>query len=251
MGNNYRLGLVSISFRKHTPEEILRVVRDAGLSCVEWGSDVHAPCHDDERLKQIAALQKEYGIECSSYGTYFYLGCMALGELRDYIRAAKMLGTDTLRLWCGNKSGLVMTPEQKQAMLEESRRAAKMAEEEGVTLCMECHQETLTESPDVALWLMEQVNSPSFRMYWQPFQQQTKAEHMDYAKRLAPYTKHLHVFQWTPTERLPLRTGIETWRDYLTNFDTPRTLLLEFMPDDRIETLAAEAEALKMITGVQ
>ena len=86
--NKYKSGLVSVSFRQNTPKEILEAASAAGLSCIEWGSDVHAPCHDDERLKQIAALQKEYGIECSSYGTYFYLGCMALGELRDYIRAA-------------------------------------------------------------------------------------------------------------------------------------------------------------------
>ena len=40
---NYNLGLCSVSFRKHTPEEILRAMKDAGLSVIEWGSDVHCP----------------------------------------------------------------------------------------------------------------------------------------------------------------------------------------------------------------
>ena len=35
----YNLGLVSVSFRKHTPEEILSSVRDAGLTYIEWGSE--------------------------------------------------------------------------------------------------------------------------------------------------------------------------------------------------------------------
>ena len=36
---------------------------------------------------------------------------------------------------------------------------------------------------------------------------------------------------------------------YLTAFTTPRTLLLEFMPDDRLESLPTEAEALRAIIG--
>ena len=48
--SEYTLGLVSISFRKHIPEEIIKAVKSAGLTCIEWGSDVHAPCRDTERL---------------------------------------------------------------------------------------------------------------------------------------------------------------------------------------------------------
>ena len=38
MNNN--LGLCSISFRKHTPEEILRAMKEVGLSVIEWGSEL-------------------------------------------------------------------------------------------------------------------------------------------------------------------------------------------------------------------
>ena len=31
----YRLGLVSVSFRKHTPEEIIKAVKSAALTCIE------------------------------------------------------------------------------------------------------------------------------------------------------------------------------------------------------------------------
>ncbi len=245
----YRLGLVSVSFREHTPEEILQAMQDAGLTCIEWGSDVHAPCKDTEHISAIAELQKKYGITCSSYGTYFRLGETPLAELPAYIIAAKMLGTDVLRLWCGKKSGANMTVEERESLLDQCRRAAEIAKEYGVILCMECHQHTFTENPDDAVELMRTVNSPHFRMYWQPFQWLTAAESMAIAKRIAPYAEHIHVFNWKGNDRFPLGDAVEEWRAYLTAFSTPRTLLLEFMPDDNLASLKKEAESLKEIAG--
>lgn len=243
------MGLVSVSFRRHTPKEIMDSMLAAGLSCVEWGSDVHAPCRDPEALAEIAALQREYGITCSSYGTYFRLGQTPIEELTDYIRAARILGTDILRLWCGAKSGADMTQKEREELLEQSRRAADIAQQNHVTFCMECHRGTFTERPKDAVALMQAVNSPHFRMYWQPFQWLEKQESLEVAKAVSPYTEHIHVFHWKGEERLPLREGIREWREYLTAFSTPRTLLLEFMPDDCRDTLKAEATALKTIVG--
>lgn len=243
----YRLGLVSISFRKHTPKDILQAVKAAGLSCIEWGSDVHAPYHDTERLNEIAQLQKEYGIECSSYGTYFRLGETPEEELVHYIAAAKILGTDTLRLWCGTKNSSGLSDEEKRALMEQCRKAARLAEQHGVTLCMECHKGTYTEKLEDALALMREIDSPHFAMYWQPFQWQAVEENLAYAEAIAPYAHHIHVFQWKDKQRFSLNDGIGEWRGYLEKFSTPRTLLLEFMPDNAISSLAVEAEALRAI----
>lgn len=247
--SEYRLGLVSVSFRGHSPEEIIKAVKAAGLSCIEWGSDVHAPYHDTERLHEIARLQKEYGIECSSYGTYFRLGLTSLSKLADYIAAAKILGTNILRLWGGTKKGADMTHEELWDFTEVCRKAAVMAEEAGVILCLECHMLSITETPDQAVALMKAVNSPHFRMYWQPFQWLDTEGSLAVARAVAPYAEHIHVFNWQGSGKFPLSEAVEDWRRYLAVFDTPRTLLLEFMPDDRIETLPAEAEALKTIVG--
>ncbi len=245
----YRLGLVSISFRKHSPEEIVKAVKAAGLTCIEWGSDVHAPCHDMARLQEIAALQQAYGITCSSYGTYFRLGVTPLDELPAYIAAAKILGTNVLRLWGGTKKGEDMTAEELQAFTEICRKAAEMAEEAGVILCLECHMLSITQTPDYGVALLEAVSSPAFRTYWQPFQWLDTEGSLEVARAYAPYAEHLHVFNWRGNDKFPLREGIEAWRAYLSAFTSPRTLLLEFMPDDRIETLPAEAEALLTIIG--
>ncbi|MBO7169917.1 MAG: sugar phosphate isomerase/epimerase [Clostridia bacterium] len=247
--NNYQLGVVSISFRGHTPEEILQAAKAAGLSWVEWGSDVHAPCHDQERLCEIVALQKKYDVRCSSYGTYFRLGETPIEELVHYVRAAQKLGTDILRLWCGGKSGKDMTEEEREALLVECRRAAEIAEANGAILCMECHQNTFTERPDDALWLMRSVDSRHFRMYWQPFQWQDAEQNLKNAEMIGPYAEHIHVFHWKGRERFPLAEAVAEWRSYLEKFSLPRTLLLEFMPNDEIGALAEEARALKTIIG--
>lgn len=250
MKNTYTLGLVSVSFRAHSPREVVEAAARAGLSVIEWGSDVHAPCNDLARLSEIASLQKAYGITCCSYGTYFRLGKTPLEELEAHIAAAKILGTDILRLWCGTKSGAEMTPEEVEALLATCRAAAGIAARHGVALCMECHRKSFTERPEDAVWLMEEVNSPAFRMYWQPFQWQTVQENVENAKSIAPYAKHVHVFHWKGEEKLPLSGAAEEWKRYLAVLPAPRTLLLEFMPNDGLEELAAEARTLKMITEV-
>lgn len=244
----YTLGLVSISFRKHSPEEILESMKASGLSQVEWGSDVHAPCDDRERLTELVALQGKYGICCSSYGTYFRLGETPIEKLIQYIEAAKILGTRILRLWCGTKSGADMTVEEREALLSQCKQAADIAEKNNVVLCMECHKMTFTERLEDALMLMQAVDSPNFRMYWQPFQWQEAEENEAYAKAIAPYCEHIHVFQWKGTQRFSLQEGGEEWRTYLKAFSTPRVLLLEFMPDDCLFSLPNEAEALRTIS---
>ena len=241
-----KLGLVSISFRKHSPKEILEAMKTAGLTCIEWGSDVHAPCDDEANLAYLVQLQKEYGIECSSYGTYFKFGESNLGELANYIKAAKALGTDILRLWCGLKNSQDYSAAEKETLFAECKEAAKIAEAEGVILCMECHNNTYTNTKESALELMQAVDSKHFRMYWQPNQYRTEDENIQYATLLKDYTYHLHVFNWEGNNKYPLAKGKEIWKEYLACFDG-NTLLLEFMPDGQIESLQTEANALKEI----
>lgn len=106
-------GLVSISFRDYSPERIMAEAVKCNLQSIEWGSDIHAPCHDMDRLKNLALLQKQYGISCCSYGTYFRLGYSSLEELPQYIHAAKILGTNILRIWAGRKKASDCTAEER------------------------------------------------------------------------------------------------------------------------------------------
>ena len=233
-------GIVSISFRSHSPDEILSAAAASGLSRVEWGSDVHAPIDDHARLAQLAAAP----LPCCSYGTYFRLGITPLDELPEHIRAAKKLGTNHLRIWAGRKTASQYTPEERQKFLDQCAAAAAIAEAHGAILSLECHRRSYTETKEGALELMQYVDSPHFRMYWQPNPDISTEENLAYIRLLRKYITHVHVFHWVGDQRLPLREGIPIWRRYLDALGSSHHLLLEFIPDDRLESLKAEAEAL-------
>ncbi len=242
----FRLGLCSISFRENTPEEIAAAMHEAGVSVIEWGSDVHCP---PQKAGTIAALQRRYGITCSSYGTYFRLGVTPLSELKQYIIAALRLDTRCLRVWCSDKNAEEHTADEKKALFDDCKAAARLAKLAGVMLCVECHAGTYTNTKESALELMQEVNSTHFRMYWQPDPYRSELENIVSAAALSPYTVNLHVFHWQGAQRYPLQLARERWKRYLTCFHGEHTLLLEFMPDDNIASLKAEAEALKEIVG--
>lgn len=245
-----KCGLVSVSFRSNSPYEIITAMRHAGLSCIEWGSDIHAPCDDTERLDSLRTLCRDNGISVSSYGTYFRIGQNKPGELETYIKAADRLGTDVLRLWCGDKPYRAYAQDEFSRLVEECHSLEKTARKAGVQLCMECHNGTVTETIDGALRLMDSVNSPFFSMYWQPNQNHTVSENLQYAKAAAPFIKHIHVFNWHDGGRYPLSEAENIWKQYLNEIGGDHTLLLEFMPDDRIETLDREAQSLCRLTEV-
>lgn len=234
-----RYGLVSVSFRALSPEVILREMKRAGLSFIEWGSDVHAPKDDKVKLREISEMQKEYGVSTSSYGSYFRLGESDVGELEGYLSAAKMLSADTLRIWSSNN---------KTRIFEDASRAVKLAEEYGVVIALECHLGTFTERVEDNLALIKFINSESLKTYWQPFQTRTFEENLSYAERVSDFTRVIHVFNWKSDKRFPLIEGKDEWKAYLEKFKGERTLLLEFMPSDKIEELVREAEALRKIS---
>ena len=243
----YRPGLVSISFRQNTQREILEMMKRADLKYIEWGSDVHAPHRSLGMLSELAQLQAQFGVTCSSYGTYFRLGETPTEELEYYISAAKTLGTDVLRLWAGRKCGKDMPLSELEKFMDACWRAADIAEREGVKLCLECHANSFTERLEDTLMLMDNVDSDRFRMYWQPFRNRSFEENLEYLKKTEQYVENIHVFNWDANGRYPLEDAIGTWKKYLSVLARPRHLLLEFMPDDQLATLPREAEALKRI----
>lgn len=237
-------GIVSVSFREKSPEQIIAEAKKNGLAAIEWGSDVHAPADRPDRLREIAALTKNAGLYCCSYGTYLHIGEFAAEELRLHIAAAGILGTNILRLWAGTKNSEEYSPEETEALFGECRTLARIAEEENVILCMECHEHTFTNRLEGALALMKAVHSEAFRMYWQPNRYRSVEENLTYAKAIAPFTCHIHVFNWNADGCYPLAEAEKDWKAYLSAFTGTHCALLEFMPDKAEGTFGRESRVL-------
>ena len=154
------------------------------------------------------------------------------------------MGTNRLRVWAGIRNASQYSVEERLDFLNQCAAAAAIAEDHGVILCLECHRRSYTETKEGALELMEHVASPHFRMYWQPNPDISIEENLAYIRLLRDYITHVHVFHWIDDRRLPLREGLDIWRRYLQALDGGHDLLLEFMPDDKLESLSEEAAAL-------
>lgn len=242
-------GLVSVSFRQNSVDDIIHAASAAGLSCIEWGSDVHLPPGDRELALTVAEKTKAAGLFCCSYGSYFRLGQDAPEMILPYLATAKMLGTNILRIWGGAKNFEEYDKREIDALVLQAKRAAQLAGQQGITLCLELHNWTVTNTYRNALFFVRAVGSDHLKLYWQPNQFQSDAYNLESAKALAPYVTQLHVFNWKGKDKFPLADAIPLWRDYLKAFDGDHCLLLEFMPDGEIASLQKEAQALFSIVN--
>ncbi len=242
-------GLVSISFRRHTVEELIAACREAGLSLIEWGSDVHVPAGNAAIADEVAAKTAAAGLRCATYGSYFRLGQHTPAEFAPYVDSARRLGARIIRVWGGTKGSADLTGEERSALVRDAREIAEMAAAQGLTVALECHGGTVTDHIDSAIGFYSEVDHPALRAYWQPNQCYDFAYNRAAAERTSPLTEAVHVFHWSATARYPLADGAADWMEYLKILqpmaeekDLP--MLLEFMHDDRLETLAETARVL-------
>ena len=243
----FELGLVSISFRKYSVEDILAACRAAGLSLIEWGGDVHVPAGDIDRAREVRALTEQAGMKVAAYGSYYRLGQVDNNYERRMavLETAKALGTDLVRIWGGTQGSAALTRETREMLAAEAREFGRMAGEMGLRLCLECHNDTVTDTYESALAFLSEVVSLSLGFFWLPNQKRSLAYNIKAAKAYHPYTNHLHVFHWDAEHRYPLSEGRTDWARYLEVFaDKDCHLMLEFMHDDRIETLPETAATL-------
>ena len=67
-------GLVSITFRQLTPEQIVDLVAETGLAAIEWGGDVHVPHGEVAPARDVRRRTEEAGLIVASYGSYLRVG---------------------------------------------------------------------------------------------------------------------------------------------------------------------------------
>jgi sugar phosphate isomerase/epimerase len=205
------------------------------------------PVGNIERAREVGEKTRAAGMECAAYGAYYKIGC-DMTDFEDYAKTAQALGTNVIRIWGGWHGSAEITPEAREKLIEETKAIAAIGRNYGMTLAFECHHGTITDDPHYALDFIRDVGAENLKMYWQPNQYVSVEENLTYAKLLAPYTVHLHVFNWYRDKKFPLEEATDIWKQYLAFFERDKHLLLEFMPDGRLESLAAEAATLKKFT---
>lgn len=247
-----KTGLVSITFRKLPPADVVRLCRECGLEEIEWGGDVHVPHGDVETAVRVGELTRSAGLRVAAYGSYYRLASADGPNFSDVLASAVALRAPVIRVWAGTRGSAESDEAQRAAVAADALRCADLAASQGIVLAYEFHGNTLTDSTDSCVRLLEATEHPHIKTLWQPPHGEPLDDCLASLRAVLPRLQHLHVFHWwpTPAERLPLSEGEERWAAYVaelrkTGEDFP--LLLEFVPGDDPACLSREAGVLSRL----
>ena len=240
-------GLVSITFRKLSPSEVVDLVKRSGLKAIEWGGDVHVPHGDVPVAREVRELTAQAGLVVGAYGSYFRAGEVDSPKFSDVLSSAVELGAPVIRIWAGQKGSAQCDESHRARVVEECRKAAHQAQDSGVKVACEYHGNTLTDTAQSAHRLIEEVDHPNFWSYWQPAVGLSVDQRLESLEAVIHRLNNVHVFQWMQKQRLALDEGAGEWAKYLSRIrelDESRYALLEFVQDDSPEAFLRDAKTL-------
>ena len=243
-------GLVSVTYRPMTPAQIISAAREAGLSAIEWGGDIHVPHGDTGRAAVTGGMTRGAGLMPISYGTYYYTGTYGddyMHKFRKCLECADILGAPNLRLWAGKKNSEDVGADERAAMVTELRACARAAAGRGKTISFEYHGNSLTNRAPSAVRLIEEIAEPNVSLYWQPNQFVSFEQNIENLKLVLPYVSNVHVFAWLGRDRFLLSEHADMWHAYmdiLASTGREHGMLLEFVPGDDSAKLPTEAATL-------
>lgn len=243
-------GLVSITFRQLSPAQIIELAAECGLVGIEWGGDVHVPPGDVETANRVARETKEAGLRVAAYGSYYRLA--EAPPFAPVLASADALEAPLIRVWAGNKASADATDEDRRRVADDARRVGELAHAVDRQIVLEWHGGTLTDTTESAVALLEAIDHPAVRTYWQPRVAEPFEECLADLRAALPYVAGAHVFQWGQShlDRRPLAEGEEVWRAYLGEIidavgEGDAFALLEFVREDDPAHLPADAATLR------
>lgn len=248
----YSTGLVSVSFRKQSPEQIIEWVVQAGMKGIEWGGDIHVRHGETERAREIGRLTRKAGLQVVSYGSYYQAGISEkIGfSFTTVLETALALEAPAIRVWAGNQASQDLSENGWGCLLEDLHRIGGLASERGISIHLEYHSNTVTDTNASVQRLLHEITSPNVYFYWQPRVNESVEENLNGLRLVFPRLSHLHVFHICrdggQTVRYPLIDGRAAWHNYLSSLppQSGRFLLLEFVQGDSPACFLRDAATL-------
>lgn len=247
-------GLCSVTMRALAVPEVATLAAECGLATVEWGADVHVPPGDSNAVAAARSAMDDHGLTCCSYGSYLFARSPSADEttVADVLDTAVALGATNVRVWAtfGDHEARRRDRAELVASLQS---AAAHAADRHLTLTLEFHGFTPTDTVDGTIGLLDEVGASNLLSGWQPeYWTPTPPDPVGSIGRLAPRLGHVHVYEWrTAQDRRPLQEGEHWWPSALaaaaevaSPWPHPRAALLEFVADDDPVRLRADATTL-------
>ena len=153
------IGLCSVTFRDDSVDYIIDLTKEAGIQAIEWSSDNHLPKNDIAQAEKVAQLMQEAGLTTSSYGAYYKLG--SFHDFEPFIQIAQIVDASIIRVWAGEEGSADVAGEYRQDIIEDANRIGKMASEANLSIALEYHMDTLTDTPASAQQLTQEITAPN------------------------------------------------------------------------------------------
>ncbi|MGN8647411.1 sugar phosphate isomerase/epimerase family protein [Gracilibacillus sp. HCP3S3_G5_1] len=245
-----KIGLCSVTFRDKTPEQIVDLAMEESLDGIEWGGDIHVPPGDYEHAEKVGEVTRSRGLNVSSYGSYYRLADHAGNEydFTTVLETAKKLRAPAIRVWAGVQGSKEADKHYRKKVVEDAQRIAGLAAEEGITVHLEYHDNTLTDTKESARQLMEEIDHDNLFLYWQPSNGVSVEERLASIDLVKDWLTNVHIFHWHSFEdRLELMSGEGEWQQYLTAIQQDgrdRYVLMEFVKGDDERQFRKDAQTL-------
>ncbi|MDQ4501667.1 TIM barrel protein [Sinomonas sp. ASV322] len=237
-------GLCSVTLRSRSLADVVETASNAGLTGIEWGTDVHVTGPDEART--AARLCAEKGLRVMSLGSY-----CRLGDFEDVTRllaSAKAAGTQRIRVWAGREGSDRATPALWDRVVEDAQRIARLAAEDGLEIALEYHGNTPTDTAASTVDLLTRIDRPNVRTYWQPAVGLDDAAALESFLEVSPFVSGIHCFSWSATgDRYPLRGRERLWAAVVgatAARGESLDFMLEFVVDDSREQVVDDAGTL-------
>ncbi len=246
-------GLVSITFRELSPVEIIDLVVKAGLRGIEWGGDIHVPHGMVSRATEIGQMTRDAGLVVAAYGSYYKVGVSQDSGLafERVLESALALQAPTIRVWAGDRSSEDADSAYRARVIRDSQRIADLAQVAGISISLEYHGGTLTDTNASARQFLDEVGHPNVKAYWQPPVGASPDYCVEGLTGVLGRLSNIHVFHWVRSGqnivRLALSAGAEVWARYLRAAQAAALshyAMIEFVRDDSPAAFLEDAGVL-------
>ena len=242
-------GLVSVTFRQLSVDQIIAQTRAAGLQGIEWGGDIHVPHGDLAHAREVALKTRDAGLAISAYGSYYRAGHDADLQAETVVASAHALGAPLVRIWAGKLGSAEADADYWRRVADDCRKISTLAADQGMKVVLEWHRNTLTDTADAAARLFFAVDHPNLSTYWQPRLKTAVAENLVDLATALPRLAGVHVFHWDADTgaRCALAEGEADWHQYLARLPKGLDMFasLEFVAADDPSILSREAAVLR------
>lgn len=249
-------GLCSVTFRALKAEEIVSLAAGNGIEGIEWAGDTHVLPGDTNKANHVAQLCADHQIDVPSYGSY--IRSQEQDEFTPVLDTCQALGAGNVRIWAGTKGFDETSDAEKADIADRIRNYCDTAKNSNVTISLEYHPNTMTDSLEGTVWLLDRIANDNCYTYWQPVPEQSITSCVHDITTLAPRLSHIHLFYWSAGRiRQPLADGAKYWSDILSQptalpnnaFTKNRWAFMEFVREDNPQNFANDSRTfLKLLS---